>query len=289
MAGQPKLRVAICGGGVGGLTLACALSQSPDIQIDIYEAAMRFAEIGAGIGLWWRGKRILTAMGLQEDVASIGAQFQDGRVPSMNYRKSDQSEGQHLATTTSRGGLSTVHRAEFHTILLRRLSPRVCTYTSKRLVTYVQPPNTHDPIQLKFSDGTVTTCDLLIGADGVNSVVRAAMMDERAVAVSRAGRHAEAVALRECATPRFCGSIVYRAIVPGEKLLRMAPQHRVLSAPYQHIIAYPISHGRFVNVALFFANHAQEGSVHPGPWVSKSDPREILRQFDGWETEVRQL
>jgi hypothetical protein len=100
MSSQPKLRVAIwytaslnallvwqltsalSGGGVGGLTLACALSQYQDIQVDLYEAASRFTETGAGIGLWWRPRRVLSAMGLEKDVASLGVKFQDDRSES---------------------------------------------------------------------------------------------------------------------------------------------------------------------------------------------------------------
>lgn len=42
------------GGGIGGLTCALALSQYGDIDVDIYEGASRFAEVGAGFGLWPR-------------------------------------------------------------------------------------------------------------------------------------------------------------------------------------------------------------------------------------------
>ena len=59
------------GGGVGGLTLAFALSRSPDILVDIYEAASEFAEIGAGIGAWWRTKQVLTSLGLEEDIIRL--------------------------------------------------------------------------------------------------------------------------------------------------------------------------------------------------------------------------
>ena len=56
------------GGGIGGLTLAYALSKSPDIHVDIYEAASKFTEIGAGIGVWWRTRQILKSLGLEEDL-----------------------------------------------------------------------------------------------------------------------------------------------------------------------------------------------------------------------------
>ena len=59
------------GGGIGGLTLAFALSKSPDVHVDVYEAASEFAEIGAGIVLQWRARQILTSLGLEEDIIRL--------------------------------------------------------------------------------------------------------------------------------------------------------------------------------------------------------------------------
>ena len=59
------------GGGVGGLTLAFALSRSPNIRVDIYEAASKFTEIGAGIGVWWRTIQVLTSLGLEDDIIRL--------------------------------------------------------------------------------------------------------------------------------------------------------------------------------------------------------------------------
>ena len=58
----------LSGGGVGGLTLAFALSRSPNIRVDVYEAASKFTEIGAGIVIQWRIRQILTCLGLEEDI-----------------------------------------------------------------------------------------------------------------------------------------------------------------------------------------------------------------------------
>jgi len=63
--------ILLSGGGVGGLILAFALSRSPNIRVDVYEAASKFAEIGAGIGIWWRTKQVLTSLGLEEDITRL--------------------------------------------------------------------------------------------------------------------------------------------------------------------------------------------------------------------------
>jgi 2-polyprenyl-6-methoxyphenol hydroxylase-like FAD-dependent oxidoreductase len=61
------------------LTLACALASATDISIDVYEAASRFAEIGAGLGFSWRTMRVLAELGLEDEVAAIGGRLKEGR------------------------------------------------------------------------------------------------------------------------------------------------------------------------------------------------------------------
>lgn len=67
------LKVAIIGGGIGGLTAAIALRQHPGIQVDVYERASEFQEVGALIGLAPNGLRTLEKLGVQalleDDVA----------------------------------------------------------------------------------------------------------------------------------------------------------------------------------------------------------------------------
>jgi 2-polyprenyl-6-methoxyphenol hydroxylase-like FAD-dependent oxidoreductase len=67
------------GAGIGGLTLALALAPYPDVSIDIYEAATRFEEIGAGLAIWGRGVTALKKLGLVETLRSIA--------PGTNERK----------------------------------------------------------------------------------------------------------------------------------------------------------------------------------------------------------
>ncbi|KAI0057397.1 salicylate hydroxylase [Artomyces pyxidatus] len=296
MSNQPcKFTVAICGGGVGGLTLAVALARYADIQVDVYEATAKFTEIGAGVGLWWRTRTILKALGLEEDVLQLipGERPTDARVPTLHYRKGDQPEGVSFATIESRGGLLGVHRAEFHEVILRRLPPQCRTFTSKRLSHYVQSPNS--PVQLVFEDGSTSTCDILIGADGLKSVVRSTMMRELAQTAEMNHQLAEAAAIRDCVRPRWCGVIVYRTLIPSERLLRLSPNHRVFKGPIQylghnrHIMAYPVSKGRFVNFAAFDVDPSQEETFYTDPWVSDADQQEIVRIFSGWELEVRQM
>ncbi|EEB95696.1 hypothetical protein MPER_05292, partial [Moniliophthora perniciosa FA553] len=71
MSSNCRLRVAICGAGIGGLTCALALSKFPDIEIDVYESAGKLAEIGAGIGLFPRPWKIIRELGLEQDLLRV--------------------------------------------------------------------------------------------------------------------------------------------------------------------------------------------------------------------------
>ncbi|KAH9989922.1 FAD/NAD-P-binding domain-containing protein [Russula compacta] len=283
-----KFHVAICGGGVGGLVFAYALSKSADIRVDVYEAATEFTEIGAGIGVWWRTRQVLKSLGLEEDVVRLlSFRPSQDRVPSIHYRKGDQPEGRAMGPIYSRGGLMAVHRAEFHQVLLNRLPPRCRTFTSKRLESYAQRPGA--PIQLRFQDGSTATCDILVGADGLKSAVRRTMYHEAAIRAESQHRNADALELRSLCELRFSGVLAYRTLIPAAKLSSISPHHRVFSSPVQHIMAYPISRGRFINFVGFEIRPHEEGTHFKGPWVADVDPSYVSSLFRGWEKEVGEL
>src|SRR4030095_16897045 len=73
-----RLRVAIVGGGIGGLAAANALSQR-GIDVRVYEQAEQLAEVGAGVGVAPNGVRMLRRLGLGEDVAGRGSRWTDSQ------------------------------------------------------------------------------------------------------------------------------------------------------------------------------------------------------------------
>ena len=129
------------------------------------------------------------------------------------------------------GRLKTVEHAEFHEVLLNRLSSRCRTSLSKRLESYVQQPGA--PIILHFQDESTATCDILIGADGLKSAVRKTMFEEAVTLAESQHRNDDAAELRDLSNLRFSGVFSYRAHIPAERLLNISPQHRVFSSPVQ--------------------------------------------------------
>lgn len=74
-------------------------------------------------------------------------------------------------------------------------------------------------------------CDVLIGADGVKSSVRSAVVKELAAVAQAEGRADDAQRVLAAGAPKWSGTVAYRAVIPSDTLRRHAPQHQVLERP----------------------------------------------------------
>ncbi|KZV77668.1 salicylate hydroxylase [Peniophora sp. CONT] len=284
----PKLRVAICGGGIGGLSLACALSRDREIAVDVYERSTDFnPEVGAGISIGSRNKPFLSELGLVEDLAAISRR--SGSVFSIN--KADTSELQTIIEGEN-DETSMVYRAEFHGILHRRIPKHVGMLNNKTLVSYVDSGDAGSPVRLEFADGSTATCDVLVGADGVKSAVRAAMLEDLAQRTQDVGKSTK---LREGISPRFSGVTSYRTVVPKEKSTLPADSSvwtaaaKIYTGGGRALVTYPMSQGNKLNTALYTFDHSKEDSIHPQPWAEQVRGDELVSLLDGWAQEPRDI
>ncbi|XP_006459039.1 hypothetical protein AGABI2DRAFT_177137 [Agaricus bisporus var. bisporus H97] len=299
---SPKFHIAIVGGGIGGLAAAICFARHSDISVEIFEAAKEFSEVGAGIGVWPRIWRILKLLGLDEDLERLHAVRPTHDLSDVFiFRKADQLIGQDFYKLTTRGSFLRYHRADVLQVLIDHLPERFPTHFNRRLATYRRLRN--GKIELQFRDGLVTTCDILIGSDGVKSVVRRTMLAEQAHEAGVAGRASEAIAILRSAKPRWTGILAYRALVPTERLLAYrdahpedkirVPEHNSIPVMYmgQHVnvVVYPISSGKFINVGAFHANEELAGTPFPGPWVTHVSNQELLDAHAGWESELQAI
>ncbi|KZV75939.1 FAD/NAD(P)-binding domain-containing protein [Peniophora sp. CONT] len=290
----PKLRVAICGGGIGGLTLACALSREKDVTVDVYERAANFnTEIGAGMSIRHRNMPFLSALGLAEDIAAINGLPNETTGVVFSLYKANKAELKVISEVRPGAGVSAfVHRAKFHNILFRRVPQHVGMHCNKRLVSYLDSGGTDSPVRLNFADGTTATCDVLVGADGVKSAVRAAMYANLAGDTQDA-RKAEK--LREAIPPRFSGAFVWRAIIPREKLTQIPADSSVWTSGKNYtgggkaLVTFPISQGHSLNVALQTFDYSLEDTSQPQPWVSEAQGEDLVPFLDGWADEPRKI
>ncbi|KAL1666581.1 hypothetical protein GGF50DRAFT_50279 [Schizophyllum commune] len=309
--GRPRLRVAICGAGIGGLVAALCLAQYPDIDVTVYEGASRLAEVGAGIGFWPRPREILKRLGLEEELMERSC-VEAGEEEDTKFicRKSDEVEGYHFYTIQARGRQLRVHRADFQTVLVARLKKlgRDNVVCSKRLASYTDASSSSGCSSSLLLDssssciashGTVATCDVLIGADGLKSRVRVGMMERMVSEATRQARaeagQTDADALAAAAHPVWSGFAAYRVLISADKLRERAPEHSLLSNPMLYfgkdacIVGYSIQNGACLNVIFFTFDPAQEHGVHPGEWMRKAAKAEFAGAFEGWEPEVQAM
>ncbi|KAF7985847.1 hypothetical protein HWV62_536 [Athelia sp. TMB] len=287
-----RLRVAICGGGIGGLSCAVALSKYPHVDVDIYESNPEVVGSGPVVGVWLRSWKVLEKMGMAQDLQrKTGLQPSDQPVNTLNFRKSDSPTGLDFFQLVTRGGLIGFHRADFTGVLLAHIqaAPNCHVYTNKRLWNYKQA--SHAPVELAFEDGTSAVCDVLVGADGIKSAVRRILMREQARRARVESRPHDLTLLMASLDPYFSGSVAYRARVDAAELRAVAPGHRALTEATQYILVYPVGGEEgFLSLTAFHTNPSLENTTYVGPWVKRLDTKEELMQpYLDWEPEVQQL
>ncbi|KAI8651198.1 hypothetical protein NCS55_01363400 [Fusarium keratoplasticum] len=171
------LTIAIVGGGIGGLAAAIALRQHPGIQVQVYERASEFHEVGALIGLAPNGLRTLEKLGVQgvlED--ELGWRNPTGTPTFTKHWKLGDvvSNNAYERVPDRRHHFSRMHRALLQKELLKKL-PEDILHPGK-VVTEVQV--SEDAATVFFKDKTSTTVDLVIGADGIRSQVRKTLVPQ---------------------------------------------------------------------------------------------------------------
>ena len=164
--------IAIIGGGIGGLTTAIALHRK-GFNVEVFESAKAFGDVGSGINLAINATQIFKRLGIYEKVKEAG-----NIIHSMKVRGKDLSE---IITTDFRKmeeefGVQniTIHRYALHQVLLKQLD-NVAIHNGKSLLRITE--KTRD-ILLEFDDGTIVNVDLVIGADGIHSVVRKSLFGD---------------------------------------------------------------------------------------------------------------
>ncbi|KAJ3556027.1 hypothetical protein NM688_g2252 [Phlebia brevispora] len=282
MSIEKKLRVAIIGGGIAGLTFAiCLAKNNANVDVDIYESGPEFSTNGAGLGMWPRIWAIMKELGLEEELRRRSTALTGDDRPFM-YCKADQAKGHVFAQSMST--MEPYHRAEFLQILCENAPKQLNKNFGKKLDHYVDNPP--DPIIMHFRDGTTASCDILVGADGVKSAVRRTMYNHLA---DKAPDREAAEALRREGSATWTGQVAYRHLISADELRKSCPDHPGLRQPIifsgenRYLICYPISQGRIVNCAALVSQPQFAGTLYEGPSVSMTSQEELLVLYKNWE------
>jgi 5-methylphenazine-1-carboxylate 1-monooxygenase len=168
--------ILIVGGGIGGLTLALAVhAAAPDSRIRIFEAAADVRGLGVGINLGPHAVKELSALGLEDALVAVACTPQDyaffTRHGQLVYRELWGRAAGHQWPHLS------IHRGDLHQVLLAAVRERIGArnfITGHRCTAFEQD---EDAVTARFAapDGAALAAqrgDILIGCDGIHSVVR---------------------------------------------------------------------------------------------------------------------
>jgi 2-polyprenyl-6-methoxyphenol hydroxylase-like FAD-dependent oxidoreductase len=254
--------VAIIGGGIGGATAGCALSQA-GLEVSVHEAAPELKEIGAGVALHPNAMRVLRMIGLEDAVRRVAGRSEFAA--TRNWRTgrviSKISRSQQAATFGLSG--ATVHRADLLDVIAGALPSE-----SVALGARCTGVTSHDDVAVaRFDDGREVEADVIIGADGIHSRVRAGLFGPD--------------------DPRFTGKICYRSVVPAEAVrgARPSTDNTQWLGPHGTIVLYSLRGEELINVV---AHYDDEHYRHES-WVNECDRREVLDRYAGWHESLRRI
>jgi salicylate hydroxylase len=259
MMAQSRPRVAIVGGGIGGLFAANALV-AQGLAVSLYEQAAALGEIGAGVFLTPNSVRHLLRVGLEPAVerfgARVGAQSQ--------YFRHDGAPIAPVQVTDSSGWNATfgMHRADLVTLLADAL-PQGVVKCGHHCIGVTQ---TGGRARVSFADGGSADADVVIAADGIHSELRPFVFPP--------------------SRPVFSGGIAYRGLVPHERVPHWPTDRwQMWLGTGKHFLAFPVRAGTMINYVGFVpADEEMKES-----WSAPGDPDVLRREFAGWDPRIGSL
>ncbi|MDB5571067.1 MAG: salicylate 1-monooxygenase [Hyphomicrobiales bacterium] len=257
------LRIAIVGGGVGGLAAACALKLRGHEAV-VYERNSELKEVGAGLQIGPNGVRVLNALGFAEELTSFSCEPPD--LVSVNWNDGSTRVREPLGRNAEqRFGAKYLmaHRADLYALMVNRLADGTVRLGSH----CVDLGGRNGTAFARFESGEEIEADVVIAADGVRSSARQALFGAD--------------------TPRYTGQIGWRAMLPMSDVPEGLGPDGSLSlrkdfvgwlGPRGHVIMYPIRSGEVLN---FFAGYFLDEWAEES-WTAPSTPEEMIQTFHGW-------
>lgn len=257
------MKVLIIGAGIGGSALATALEQQ-GVDYQLLEQAAAFREVGAGIQLSPNGVQILERLGLGADLAAFCTTPQ-------SHRYSVWNTGETILTTPLMPKVLDAyghayyhaHRADLIDALTKSLNPQRLRMNT----TVVAVGQDRQGVWVDLEDGSRLYGDLLIGADGVHSVVREQVFKPD--------------------PPRPSGYVTWRGVVDAEAIrhLNIPVCAHVDMGPKLSFVYYYVSAGKKFN---WLALGEAEGTTRES-WSQTSSRADVLAAFDGWYDRPKQV
>lgn len=259
------LNIAIVGGGIGGLSAALCLARAGH-QVQVFEQTETFVESGAGVQLSPNASRVLHLLDLQDSLQ------QDGFLPAATQIRSWNSGRQISRTALGDDAVKRygapyyhIHRGDLLNLLSSAAAaqPNIHIALSSRVEELQQ---SHSGVRAVVS-GREHFFDVLIGADGIHSAVRAHLWGPQQA--------------------DFTGNVAWRMLVPSQGLTDglIEPSATVWWGPGKHFVHYFVNGGRFVNCVCVVEKSAWQSES----WVERGSLTELQADFRGWHPTIQQL
>jgi len=255
----------VVGAGLGG-TVAATLLHKADFEVHLYEQAASFARLGAGIHVGPNVTRVLREVGIEDELNRTGSHpdfwySRDGvtgeicaQIPLGDYALKEYGSS-----------YLTVHRGDFQQLLTEAVPSGILSFNKK----LEKVEDLGDKVALKFADGTTDYADLVVGADGVNSVIRSTLLGPE--------------------LPKHTGYIAHRAVfnTPDIKLDVPFDMCTKWWGDDRHMMVYYVTNKRD---QIYFVTGVPGGENWDlsKSWVPSSKD-ELREAFAGWHPTVQAL
>ncbi len=260
-----ETRVAIAGGGIGGLAAALGLAQKGR-DVIVLEKAPALGEIGAGIQLGPNAFHAFDYLGVGEPARAMAVYIDTLRLmDALTAEEIMHIDLGDAFRTRFKNPYGVVHRGDLYSVFLKacRASPRIELRVDSEVAGYDQDGT---GVSVRLASGERVNAAALVGADGLWSNVRKQLAAD--------------------GPPRVSGHTTYRSVIPTE---HMAEDLRwnaatLWAGPKCHLVHYPLSGWKVFNLVITCHNDAPEPVA--GKPVSKD---EVMRGFAHVHEKARQI
>lgn len=259
---SPATKIAIIGGGMGGLTAAIALTRIAGVRVTIFEQASKLGEVGAGVTVAPNAQRVLDELGFLEKVRDAGA-VPDGHgvyLDSMGRLVTDAAWEDSHKQYRNIG----MYRPDLINVLAAEVDPEVIRLGHRLSDIEILD----EGVRLSFENGVVEDFDAVVGADGIHSMARKTV-----------GQFPE---------PVYSGYIVYRGVVDASRLPEdWQAISQVWMGNSRHFMCYPLKNRTLYN---FVAGVPSDRPLH-GPWSGPAEVSELAAEFagDDWDPRLHRF